>query len=369
MFAVLKRLIENGEIDSPDSPPKKAIKLEKSPTESSPSNEDKISTKINDLIDNPGLIHIPEKVFALLDTESVVNCREVCTKWKTFIDDSTYLNKIIWQRFEIKCKKGCLKRWTNRMNQFRRLEENPDEFASFLLLLAKLKDCHLNKQCENGSLAVEVFKHGTPELLKILLCPEYKNFAVDMENYINPKTMVFSYGKSKTPLHFACESGNLVMVQWLWENFGDDIVNDVTLSFTFQVYFFTPFQLACKKGHSDVVRYILDTAYEYDVPIKFRTNLGETPFHIASANGDSEVFEILLEHYSSINMRDDFGQTPLHVACRNGNIEIVKLLLQNEYIEVYPEDTNGETPLCFAQKKGFTEIAELLLSHDSENKF
>ena len=374
MFAVLKRLMENGELDSQGSPPKKAIKLEKPelPSEASPSNEEALGTNIDDLIDNPGLIHIPEKIFAYLDTESVVNCRKVSNKWKTFVDDSSYLNRNIWQRFEVKCKKGCLKRWTDRMNQFRRLEQNPDEVASFLLLLNKLKDSHFKKTCENGSLAMDVFKHGTPEMLKILLLPEYKNFVIDMENYINPMTMEFSYGKGKTPLHFACESGNIDMIQWLWENFGDDIINDVPTygrGITINSLF-TPFQYACLKGHSDVVRYILDTAYEYDIPIKFETSLKfETPFHLAALNGHSEVFKILLEHYSSINTRNDFGQTPLHVACVEGHIEIVRLLLQNEFIELYPIDENEETPLCIAQKNGFTEIVELLLNHEAENNF
>ena len=46
---------------------------------------------LNYFINNPGLIHLTEHIFAHLDSKSLAKCREVSKSWKNFIDNSYIL--------------------------------------------------------------------------------------------------------------------------------------------------------------------------------------------------------------------------------------------------------------------------------------
>src|ERR1700722_1036874 len=56
---------------------------------------------------------------------------------------------------------------------------------------------------------------------------------------------------------------------------------------------------------------------------------GNTPLHIAAANGNLPIVKLLPQNDSDVNARDRTDLTPLHMAAFNGNPEIVKLLLEN----------------------------------------
>ena len=106
----------------------------------------------------------------------------------------------------------------------------------------------------------------------------------------------------------------------------------------------TPLYLACLKGNTKIVRFLLD---HKDINPNIENSDGDTPLHYACCNGHTEIVKLLLERNDiNINEKDVFGATPLCFACCNGHTEIVKLLLERDDIRVNEkENTNGCTPL------------------------
>ncbi|MHB0935709.1 MAG: ankyrin repeat domain-containing protein [Armatimonadota bacterium] len=87
----------------------------------------------------------------------------------------------------------------------------------------------------------------------------------------------------------------------------------------------------------------------------------QTPLHLAAAQGNAPLAELLLLHGAEINAVDlTTGRTPLHLAAHHGHRQMIRLLLSrgaNRSIA----DRSGLTPLQVAQHAQKTAVAELLL--------
>lgn len=91
---------------------------------------------------------------------------------------------------------------------------------------------------------------------------------------------------------------------------------------------------------------------------------GETPLHVATRSGHTEIVRLLLERCapaatSSSNRK---GISPLHYACEEGFHEIVRLLLDYS-ADLSSTDLYGRTALWFACNNGHTESVRVLLEH------
>lgn len=86
---------------------------------------------------------------------------------------------------------------------------------------------------------------------------------------------------------------------------------------------------------------------------------GQTPLHIASRKGHSQVVELLLSHNAVANLQDDEGNTALHWA---GNMEVAEILLSSSF-KTNPNIPNrrGQTPLHVAAAKGNVGIVDMLI--------
>jgi len=72
----------------------------------------------------------------------------------------------------------------------------------------------------------------------------------------------------------------------------------------------------------------------------------------ASAKGDIETVQAILDSGADINVKDSNNLNALMYAARKNNSEIIKILLKNK-IEVNHADNSGWTALMYAAKKNF----------------
>ena len=95
----------------------------------------------------------------------------------------------------------------------------------------------------------------------------------------------------------------------------------------------SPFMFACKYGHKDVVKLLLDYSGRDEIKFNMETLGKRTAFMLACQKGQLKVVELLLEYSLSkgINLetRDMHGMTPLMLAIENGHNEVFRLLLDN----------------------------------------
>jgi len=120
----------------------------------------------------------------------------------------------------------------------------------------------------------------------------------------------------------------------------------------------TPLHLASRRGLSDVAAFLLKSGADVDS----RDNENTTPLLCASENSDAAVAQ-LLEHGASVNVRDKNGQTPLHLVSRRGLSGAVAFLLKSG-ADVDPRDNDNKTPLlCASENSRNGEVARLLLEH------
>ena len=106
----------------------------------------------------------------------------------------------------------------------------------------------------------------------------------------------------------------------------------------------TSFHLACKKGRSMIVQFILkksgvqinsDTKNNQTIDLNVKTKkLGITGLGLACENGHYEVVNILMENATdlriSVNEKDNYERTALILACMQGHSGVVKNFIQNK---------------------------------------
>lgn len=94
-------------------------------------------------------------------------------------------------------------------------------------------------------------------------------------------------------------------------------------------------------------------------PDDFREAISDA-FYVACRNGHTEVGRFLLEQGADVNVRGFFGGTPLHWAAMNGHRETVEFLLENDARRDIRDNQFQATPREWARETHHEEIAELL---------
>ncbi|KAL1925596.1 uncharacterized protein VTP21DRAFT_479 [Calcarisporiella thermophila] len=94
---------------------------------------------------------------------------------------------------------------------------------------------------------------------------------------------------------------------------------------------------------------------------------GNTPLHMASANGHLEVVHYFIELFSSlpdlkdiIQRANDEGNTPLHWSALNGHLEVVKALVEAG-ADAKIKNKSGRTPIFDAQQGDHEKVVDYLL--------
>ncbi|XP_066510786.1 85/88 kDa calcium-independent phospholipase A2-like isoform X2 [Hoplias malabaricus] len=88
----------------------------------------------------------------------------------------------------------------------------------------------------------------------------------------------------------------------------------------------TPLHIACERGEISCVRELLE---ECQARTDIKDKNGDTPMHCAAKQNSASIVEVLCSQMCmGINEVNVAGETPLHIACRLGKVETAKALMR-----------------------------------------
>lgn len=134
---------------------------------------------------------------------------------------------------------------------------------------------------------------------------------------INSKTIpINSTDKTgKTPLHCACFSGDIRIVEYLLGSGAD--INAITNSKS------TALHIACEFGYMQIARYLVCNS---DTCINKQNIYGNTPLHIALMIRNIDLIYLMLSQKPDITIKNRENKTALDLACSVG-LTVVKHLM------------------------------------------
>ena len=127
-----------------------------------------------------------------------------------------------------------------------------------------------------------------------------------------------------TPLHRACDTGKLAVAKLLYKNGANLNHGRAQLGHFFpDVHAYanqdgTPMHCAAKRGHVDVVKWLIEAGADIDARDKY----GWVPLYYAAESGQLTTTEVLIAGGAQLNTRGVSGGTPLFIARANGHVKV-----------------------------------------------
>lgn len=216
----------------------------------------------------------------------------------------------------------------------------------------------LHYACENGHLFVaeQLLKHGadicarnssgTTPLHIICLCGASDLLGLIPESLVNCATY-----DGLSLLHCAADQGHIDICAYLIHLPGVVIASRDDAGMT-------PLHYACISGHIAIVQLLIEHGAYWNC----RDDRGRTPLLLAARHGHTFVVDWLVARGANVNSRDDAGATALHHACVSGALATVKKLVEHR-IDVNCRTKKGATPAEVASAADHEDIVAWLEDH------
>ncbi|KAL9653167.1 hypothetical protein ABK040_006383 [Willaertia magna] len=132
----------------------------------------------------------------------------------------------------------------------------------------------------------------------------------------------------------------------------------------------TPLIIATEKGHSKVIKFILEFTSilkqfnsQYDAS-SIPTANGYLAIHKAASRGNAEIVEMLIQHRpETLNAKTSKKKYPLYFAVKKGRVETVETLLRHGACAT-EHTPSGKKLIHIAAYNGLFDICKLLVEHD-----
>eukprot|EP01038_Epipyxis_sp_PR26KG_P005334 gene5334-7401_t len=154
-----------------------------------------------------------------------------------------------------------------------------------------------------------------------------------------------------SPLHIACQCGNIAQVKFLVESGAN--VNALRKDG------YLPIHEAAIKGYVHILEYLISAGASLKFPI---LSTGNTALHLACEIDNQEVVRFLVQNGAPVNLSNKRGRLPLHLACMlHFNVETA-LLLIDQATDINALDNQACSPLYYAAKFGSVSLVQHLLT-------
>ncbi|KAK0619671.1 ankyrin repeat-containing domain protein, partial [Immersiella caudata] len=151
-----------------------------------------------------------------------------------------------------------------------------------------------------------------------------------------------------TPLFWAAATGSMEMFVFLLQRRASQECVGETI-----------FEVACRKGQEDIVKYLLDLGQDLMVR---DIGVGGTALHMTCLFGHAAVVKLLISRGSHVQIATDKGWTALHSASWTGKLDCVKLLL-DAGSDPQGISHQGWNPLHCAASRGKHAVVSFYLAY------
>ena len=278
-------------------------------------------------------------MFQKLDDESLFKCREVTKSWQDIIDERNYP----WLRIVT------IPTILNDGNTYLHLAAAKGQIEAFKTAFSEEEDKNIKNEHGQTSFHLACM-HGHFEIVQVLLeniDPEINIKAEDSHGRLLDLVNIFMENAAKLS----------------FDNHGIDINAKTKLGRT-------AFHLACQKGHSDVVKLLMENAVAFCIDLNVKDDFGKTAFRWACFFGDSDVVKIIMKNAANVNIdlnaKDDSDRTAFLCACHQGHTDVVKIFMENAatfVIDINSKDKSGSTGFHWACESGFTDLVKIFMEN------
>ena len=198
--------------------------------------------------------------------------------------------------------------------------------------LTEQRKCDLNLEDKNHYMPVDyALSCGQTEVVQYL---------IDKHKCKPRRELTLTHDLEWTWLKFACHFGYLEIVKSLNPQ-----------SFQLGLHY------ACESGNLDIVQYLVDLNHDYST----RDKLGMTPLHYACKHGHLKIVQYFDKLQHNLSLNDDKNQTPMHLACIGGHYNVVEFLA-NKTCDFETKDVDNQSPRDYALKLGHFKIIKMFMS-------
>ena len=159
----------------------------------------------------------------------------------------------------------------------------------------------------------------------------------------------------KTVLHYAAESGNWYLFQYLIRK-GSDVSSETKDKQN-------SLHIAAAKGHADLCKKLLEI---YNLDILLTDDNGWAVLYNAAESKNLDLFQYLLRKGSNAFSKTKDKQNSLHIAAVNGHADLCKILLEIYNLDILLTDDDGWTVLHHAAQSGNLHLFQYLIGKGSD---